>query len=58
MTIQQESGIWVTDLIDPSWSREAGLVVPYDAAVNHEAPAWDLLAAVTPGVPLHVTYWS
>lgn len=37
---------------------EAWLAVPSDAAVNHEAPARDLLAAVAPGVSLHVTYWA
>ena len=36
----------------------AWLAVAREAPVGHEAAAADALAAIAPGAPLHVTYWS
>jgi cytidine deaminase len=36
----------------------AWLAVHREAAVGHEAACRDALAAIAPGAPLHVTYWS
>ncbi|HEX5828563.1 MAG TPA: hypothetical protein VFY23_13645, partial [Candidatus Limnocylindrales bacterium] len=38
--------------------REAWLGTARDARVNHADSARDLLAAIAPGAPFHVRYWS
>jgi cytidine deaminase len=36
----------------------AWLAMPREADVSHEAAARDAVAAIAPGAPVHVTYWS
>jgi hypothetical protein len=42
----------------PGDVEAAWLAVHREGTVGHEAAARDALAAIAPGAPLHVTYWS